>query len=129
MTHHTILKTVTILLTCMTIWTYTKDTVSMSEEQEFCSLVDKEDLEATKPIINDYLAGLEKNKNDENLQKLVDWLESQSCVDKAEILCNSCIFTLPAQSEILVDFNFNGQTITRTMDISMEERLRCSNYH
>jgi hypothetical protein len=129
MTHRTILTTTTIILTCLTLWTCQKDKISCSGDREFCSLVDKQDFDATGPTINDFLAGLKRNKPEENLEKLTAWLECKSCVDKAEILCYSCIYTLPAQSELSVDFISGGQTITMTLDIIMDEPLKFCAYH
>jgi hypothetical protein len=129
MTHKTILTAAIIFLTCLTLWTCNKEKVSCSDDQTFCSLVDNQDFDATGTIIDNYLAGLEKNKKDENLEKLRDWLECKSCVDKAEIICNSCIYTLPPQSELRVDFNSNGKTVTMTLDILMDEPLKFRAYH
>ena len=129
MTRKTILTALVIFLTCLTLWTCNKEKVSCSDEQAFCSLVESQDFDATGTIIDNYLAGLEKNKKDENLEKLRDWLECKSCVDKAEIICNSCIKTIPPQSELSVDFISNGQTIKMTLDILMDEPLKFRAYH
>ena len=124
-----IILTATILLTCLTLWTCKKDKVSCSDDNTFCSLVDDQNFEATSQIIDDFLATLKKGTQDDKLEKLKDWLECKSCVNKAEILCNSCIKTLPAQSELNVDFISNGQSITMTLDILMDDPLEFRSYH
>ena len=129
MTKMSILITALLILTNLTFWSCKKDSNACSHDDEFCSLVNKEDFDATGPLIDDFLAGLKKNKADENLEKLVEWLNCKDCVVSANILCNSCIETLPPQSEIQVDFNLNGQTVTKTMDIIMHEKLKFAAYH
>ena len=129
MRHSNIFAAILILSVCVLFTSCKKDDVSCSNEKDFCQLVDKQDFDATEPIIDDYLAGLKKNKPDENLEKIVDWLECMSCVTNVKIVCNSCIKTLPAQSELRVDFDSNGQKITMTMDITMGEPLKFRSYH
>ena len=129
MTRKAILTTATILLTCLTLWTCTKDKGSCSDDNTFCSLVDDQSFDATGTIIDDFLATLKKGTQDDKLERLKDWLECKSCVDKAEILCNSCIFTLPPQSELSVDFISNGQPIKLTLDILMDDPLEFRGYH
>jgi len=129
MTRKTILTAVIISLTCLTHWACNKEKVSCSDDQTFCSLVDNQDFDATGSIIDNYLAGLERNKKDENLERLRDWLECKSCIDKAEIICNSCIKTNPPQSELIVDFILNGQTVTMLLNIWMDESLKFCAYH
>lgn len=129
MKNTTILTTAIIILSSFTLGSCTKDKLNCSNESEFCSLVDNQDFDATGAIIDDYLAGLNKNEPEENLEKLADWLECKTCVEKVEILCNSCIETLPAQSELSVEFNSGGQEIEKTLDILMSDPLRYRGYH
>lgn len=129
MTRKIILATATIIITSLTLWTCKKDKVSCSSEQEFCSLIDKQEFDETGAIIDNYLMGLKKNKLDKNLEKLVDWLQCMSCVDKAKILCNSCIKTFPLQSELSVEFNSSGQKIDKILDILMSDPLAFRKYH
>lgn len=106
-----------------------KDKMDCTSDESFCSLVDDEDFDAVGTKIDDYLSGLDKNKPDENLNKLVDWLECMECVNNAEIICNSCIETYPPQSEIQVDFISNGTLRAKTIDIVMDETLSFGGYH
>ena len=97
-------------------------------EEDLSIHVERGHFENTKPIINMFLGTLGK-KNDKSLEQLTAWLESKSCVIKAEIVCRSCIFTSPAQSHVRVHFQSRGRTIKMLMDISMEEQLRFLRYH
>lgn len=95
----------------------------------FCRYVNNQDFDSTGPLINAFLTDLERNRPDENLETLRSWLEAKSCVDKATILCNSCIYTLPPQSEISIDFISQRQKITLTMDVTMSDPLVFRAYH
>ncbi|MBX2967576.1 MAG: hypothetical protein KF845_15650 [Cyclobacteriaceae bacterium] len=105
-----------------------KEDVACTDEKAFCNLVNKQEFNATGQVIDNFLESLQKN-DDLALEKLKEWLECKSCVKTAEILCNSCIETLPLQSEILVKFNANGQVVEKTMDISMSDKLKFEGYH
>jgi hypothetical protein len=129
MTRKTILTAVIIFLTGITLWTCNKETAPCSDDQAFCSLVDNQLFDSTGSIINNYLAGLKKNKKDENLVKLRNWLECKSCITRAQIICNSCIKTNPPMSELSVDFFSNGQKVTMILDILMDEPLKYVAYH
>ena len=117
-----------ILLT-LTLWSCKKLNIGCSENKTFCTLIDDQEFDATGTLIDNFLANRRKNKPDKNLDKLKDWLECKSCVDKVEIICNSSIYTLPPQSELSVDFISNGQTETMIMDILMSETLKFRAYH
>lgn len=126
------MKQISILTTIILILSLTackKDKMICTDEEIFCAFVEDQNFSATGTIIDDFLAGLKKNKNDENLEKLRNWFECKSCVEKAKILCNSCIETSPAQSELSIDFTSNGQDINKTLDILMDEPLKFHRYH
>ncbi len=106
-----------------------KDIDLCSENESFCSFVTDENFGSTGEIINDFLAGLDEGKKDENLELLKDWLACKSCVNNAVIFCNSCIQTLPEQSELTVEFVIDGAFVSKTLDISMGEPLTFRKYH
>ena len=90
----------------------------------FCFYLNLENIDKTIPVINDYLESLESHLNDEQkLQALVTWLKSSPCVIDANILCISCIYTLPAISEISFSFQEEGATIEAVLDIVMTDPL------
>jgi len=107
-----------------------KSESSLIENEEFRSYVNTENIDKTIPLINEFLAGLSNNLNDEQkLQALSTWLKSCPGITDATVLCVSCIYTLPAQSEILVSFKENGITKDLTLDISMSNPLKAIRYH
>ena len=129
MKHKSILVTFSILLTCLSLLSCKKDKDETSDDDKFCEFVNSQNYEATGPLIDNFLATLDNNNQDENLGKLKDWMEAKSCVDSTMILCNSCIETNPAQSELRVIFISNGQKTSKIMDIIMSDPLKFRTYH
>ena len=120
----------TIFLFSIVLTGCKKETVDGTNDIEFCRFVSTEEYNKTRTVIDKYLSGLNKNLSDsKKLELFTDWLIEKSCVAKAEILCISCIDTLPAQSEIRVTFLVNGKLIERTLDIIMDKPLRFGNFH
>ncbi|NOU47468.1 MAG: hypothetical protein HOO86_10450 [Bacteroidales bacterium] len=122
-----ILLSLLLLLSCLTISSCKKD--KDTQVDAFCNLVEIHDYEGTGPMINDFLAGLGNESQDKQLIKLKEWMESKSCVDSAVIVCNSCIYTYPAQSELRIVFITQGRDTTMTMDILMSEPLKFRTFH
>ena len=120
----------TILFLALAFTGCEKSGLKCADDPEFCALIGKEEYTKTGPIIDKYLSGLDKNLSAEDkLNLLSDWLTCKSCVSGAEILCNSCIYTLPAQSELRIWFSVNGKTTEKTLDILMADPLRFSGFH
>ena len=128
MKHTSILVTISILLACLSLLSCKKEDLKSGDEK-FCEYVSIQNYEATGPLINNFLATLSRNNQDDNLGKLRDWLEAKTCVDSATILCNSCIYTNPAQSELKVIYISNGQKTSKIMDIIMSDPLKFRTYH
>ena len=119
-------KIVLVLLTVVFVFVgCDKGNNQETSNEELCLYLNSENLDKTIPIINDYLAGLKGNLNDEQkLQEFTKWLKSHSCVIDATILCVSCIETFPAQSEISVSFKENEITVIAVFDILMSNPLK-----
>ena len=99
-------------------------------KEEFCSYVNVGKIDETIPFINEFLSDLSSNLDDkQKLQALEVWLKSYPCIIDATILCVSCIYTLPAQSEMLISFEENGVVKEFTLDISMSNPLKAVRYH
>jgi hypothetical protein len=97
----------------------------VEDSEKLCPYLNIEHINKTLPIINDYLASLKSDLNDEQkLQSLTKWLKSNSCIIDAKILCVSCIETLPEQSEVSFSFQEGEITIVVTLDISMSNPLK-----
>jgi hypothetical protein len=118
-----------ITIVCVLFGSCSKESISTQDDFKFCVLVHENNFDQTGPIINDFLDGLKKDKPDENLEKLANWLESISCVNKVSILCNSCIYTDPPMSELKVDYHTNGLIVATILDIKMSEPLKFVRYH
>lgn len=131
MTHKVIYTVPIMLLSCLSLLTCEKEeikTVTLYKD-DFCKLVDKKDLDSTGYFIDEFLLTLKSKDQNENLEKLRLWLEEKECIDEAKILCNSCIKTLPLQSELSVSFVTKGFTGKMTMDILMADTLKFRAYH
>ena len=99
-------------------------------KEEFCSYLNTENIDKTIPIVNEFLVGLKRNLNEEQkLQTLIAWLKSCPCVIDATILCNSCIGSQPAQSEVSILFNENGITKDFVFDVGMTNPLQIVRCH
>jgi hypothetical protein len=105
-----------------------KDNVRCSSETAFCNHVADQNFDATIPLMNKFLRSLKKN-DEEALEKLNEWLNCKECVYSSEIICNSCVYTLPAQSHIRIDFDVDGQIISQTLDVAMDEELKALRFH
>lgn len=100
------------------------------EDKEFCSFVSKKNFEATGPLIDNYLRGQNSGlASSEQLSQLKDWLSRKNCILNVEVLCNSCIYTNPGQSELKVTFFINGTRSEKVLDIIMGSPCRFGAYH
>jgi len=75
------------------------------ECKEFCLYSNVENFDKTAPFINEYLSTLSKKwSNERTVRALVDWLNSQSCIDVVdfEIIPNWCL-TPPVQNTASVN--------------------------
>jgi hypothetical protein len=112
-----------ILLICLTLAGCERERPGCDEER-FCELTEEKKFEELRPLINNYLSTLDygpdaEAKEEENIQKLEEWLECKSCIGRVKIECVSCIMTLPAQSELVIHFKAGGKTIKKVMDVRM----------
>lgn len=90
----------------------------------FCDHIQEQDYDATVPLINDYLSNQKMGSPEENLNELVEWLGSKSCVTNVKLICNSCIETAPPRSEIEVVFDSNKIAVSKTLIVLMDNKLR-----
>jgi len=125
------MKLILFFLSLIVLLGCKSDAVQMAcDDPEFCNFISAETFDKSGEVINRYLASQKTSlSNDEKLNDLKSWLECKPCVTSAEIICNSCIYTLPPQSELRVRFSVNGKDSLRTLDISMENPLKFLVYH
>lgn len=71
-----------------------------------------------------------QNYTQENLTNLAASL-SNECDISVQVLCFSCIQTLPEQSEIRLSFNDSGSPVAKTIDISYtpDNKIKIVNMH
>jgi hypothetical protein len=100
-----------------------------SEADEFCRLAGEQQYDQTGPLIDAWLNRQAGGQPDQNLLRLCDWLAAMPCVDTARILCNTCIETLPPQSELKVCFRNGSSDTCLILDILMDEPLRFRTWH
>ena len=100
----------------------------VTDNEKLCSYLNIENINKAIPIIDDYLASLPSSnsfaEDEKNVQALAEWLKSSSCVIDATVLCVSCIYTLPTQSEISFSFKEGEVTKVVTLDIVMSTPLK-----
>ncbi len=119
-----------IVFLSMLLTACNKDNIRCTHESEFCGFISAEEFDKTGPLTDTFLKRLNNSLTDqEKLERLSDWLKCKRCVENAAILCNACIETFPAQSEIKVRFLINGQPKEKTLDILMDDPLRFRGYH
>ncbi len=98
---------------------------------DLCLKVTNNDFKGMKEVINRYLKNgvFSVNQSPETqLYDLVEWLNKQNCIS-AELLCNSCIETYPAQSEIRIVLNTGGERGIVTLDILMSKHIEARGFH
>lgn len=100
------------------------------DSDKLCPHLNIENINKIIPIINDYLVSLLSSnssaEDEQNIQALTKWLKSSSCIIDARIICVSCIFTLPTQSEVSFTFKEGEATYEVTLDIIMTEPLKAA---
>ena len=106
-----------------------KDHIACTKEKEFCKLIANKNFDGTETLINDFLAKHFENDSAKDLENLGQWLECKSCVKQAKILCNSCVKTYPALSELSIDYISKGEIINKVLDIKMVEPLEFGFHH
>jgi len=100
------------------------------DNDDFNTHVSAGNISSTGTAINRFLESLNADLDDSaKMEKLRTWLEAHSSVAGADIHCVSCIYTLPAQSELIISFKVNGNIRTLVMDISMANPPVFRGYH
>lgn len=106
-------------------------------KSKLCLSIHQGDLDESLTVINDFLSTLDysdnfKDEKDEQEAKIIElkeWLLAADCVKDVEILCVSCIYTLPPQSELSIQYLTDGGVIEKVMDVSMDKPMRAVRFH
>jgi hypothetical protein len=102
----------------------------------FCPSLAADNINALVTPINKFFAELNYTDEDEtydgekeNMENFIAWLKSYPCIIEAEIVCTSCILTLPAQTEVTIAFLHDGQLKYETMDLLMSIPIQFRTFH
>jgi len=112
-----------LLSISITFWTCSKDEISRSDDKAMCEHVQSNNFDEVISVMNNHLQRFRKN-DDKALEKFASWLNSSSCVKEAKIICDSCMYSLPPQSDIKVVFMFNSHEIVVNLYVLMDEKLK-----
>ena len=105
-----------------------KEEVKCSDNTEFCGFIGAEEYDKTGVLIDKYLSGLQRNLSDEEqLNKLKDWLACKSCVEHVEIT-DDLVLTNPPKRKLSTSFIINGHQMEKSLFILMDEPLRFGHY-
>ena len=119
-------------LICVVVFTSCGSEIAeRTGSDEFCLYINSANMDKTITVINDFLAGLPNNLNDEQkLQALVKWLKSCPCIIDATIVSEPFMYTIgSSMSEIMISFKENGITKDLILDIAMTNPLQVAGCH
>ena len=98
-------------------------------KEEFCLFVNEKNFGKIIPFINEFLAGLSNDLDDEQkLQECVAWLNAQPCNIYANIMCQSCVENDPPISQIVISFKENEDVKIFDLAVSMSNPLKALGY-
>ena len=119
-----------ILFTTL-LWTCQKD--DLSGACTLCILSKIKSEYCLTQTVNEYLS---RNRlgtgnpveNEKDLRTIAAWLKTERCVSEAQVRCNSCIYTNPPISEILL-LNTEHPQDTVIIDIRMTSPFSVASVH
>ena len=83
-------------------------------------------------IMNSWINELPSDEyTEDNINRLIN-LINDNCTINATLFCFDCVMTLPSQTEIGLEFHYNGNTVNKVLDITYEgsnNRIRYSRFH
>ena len=95
----------------------------------FCMYLDVENIDKTLPIVNEWLSAQSTDLSEEQiLEALAEWLETQPCVFDAQVVCSSCEEAASPIGEIIVSFEDNGVIKDFIFELSMAKPLEVTGY-
>jgi len=107
-----------------------KPNETIEDDANFCSCLNTESMDKTIPFVDEFLAGLHEDMEDEKkLEDLITWFNAQPCIQDAAVYCQSCIQSQPPSSKIAFSFDENGITKEYILDVSMTCPLKALEYH
>jgi hypothetical protein len=100
--------------------------------QELKQAMNENNVTSVKSLITDIIKTLPSDIYSEQSVKALAASLSNECGVSAEVLCFSCIQTLPEQTEIRLSFSFSGNIFNKIIDISYTQptnKMKIVNMH
>ncbi|MCO6460823.1 MAG: hypothetical protein J5I59_05430 [Saprospiraceae bacterium] len=96
----------------------------------FCIYIHSEDYNNVAKVINDFCSKQNPSTDDAiKLKQLEIWLKNYDCLTEVSIVCNPCIYTYPAKSEIKISYINDNQIKIKHLDILMSRPLKMTGIH
>ncbi len=92
------------------------------EDTTFCGYIQAEKFDSTYRFLNQILSKIPFDED--SMKKFEKRLIEENCVVEVEWICNSCLFSLPAQSEVLVRIKTNQGFIRVVIRVVMMEPMK-----
>ena len=99
-----------------------EDPPVMPQDTTFCGYIDAERFDSTYRFLNQILSKIPFDED--SMKKFEKRLIEENCVVEVEWICNSCLFSLPAQSEVLVRIKTNQGFIRVVIRVVMMEPMK-----
>jgi hypothetical protein len=101
-----------------------KSTFSTLEKNKICDAINANNLTAAEVELNTVISKINTSQSDQlQMEEVKKILSTIDCLSNVEIICVSCIYTLPAQSEIKMNVMINGQSQEIIADVVMKNPL------
>jgi hypothetical protein len=99
-----------------------EDPPVMPQDTTFCGYIHAEKFDSTYRFLNQILSKIPFDED--SMKKFEKRLIEENCVVEVEWICNSCLFSLPAQSEVLVRIKTNQGFIRVVIRVVMMEPMK-----
>jgi hypothetical protein len=99
-----------------------EDIPVIPEDTTFCGYIHAEKFDSTYRFLNQILSKIPFDED--SMKKFEKRLIEENCVVEVEWICNSCLFSLPAQSEVLVRIKTNQGFIRVVIRVVMMEPMK-----
>lgn len=94
----------------------------IAQDTTFCGYIYAEKFDSTYRFLNQILSKIPFDED--SMKKFEKRLIEENCVVEVEWICNSCLFSLPAQSEVLVRIKTNQGFIRVVIRVVMMEPMK-----
>ena len=123
-------KLVLVLILGLGFISCKKDIAGKCDDLAEAMVINNQEKAAT--IMNSWINELASDEyTEDNINRLIS-LINDNCTINATLFCFDCVMTLPSQTEIGLEFQYNGNTVNKVLDITYEgsnNRIRYSRFH